>query len=271
VETPAPAEADERGSTAVFAMVVKSPRSIRPETVPPGAGARPAVAVERSVATAAVVTFDGPSARLSDRDREAVEGVAALASAQGLDVVIWARAGHPDRTDEAARRAEEVHAVVLRAGKLPPGRASIRVTTRPGVEEVEVVVSAVRSSRSDEEPPGPAAGEAPGPAADAPPRLARGDRGRRQIRDAVEAVRPALEACLAPLAASRSGRRTEGVLALTVDRAGKVRALRAAGDLAGAEVEACLREAAAAWTFPAGDGPYSVDVPVTLERGGTRR
>ncbi|HSN89707.1 MAG TPA: hypothetical protein VLS93_00630, partial [Anaeromyxobacteraceae bacterium] len=275
-ETPAPTAeppaTEAPGDTAVFAMVVNAPRSIRAETLPPGPGTKPPVVVERSLAGATVVSFPSPRAKISERDREAVESLARLAADQGLDVAVWARAPEPDRLPEATRRAEEVRALVRRAGKLPAGRVSMRVTTRPGAEGVEVVVSALRSSRSDEEPPPPPApgGAAPAPAP-APAPLGKGENARRRVREAVRAVQPALQACLAPVAQRRGTARAEGVLRITVDGKGKVKAVSAAGDLSGEEVEACLRAAAAGWTFPAGARSYSVDVPVTLVREGARR
>jgi hypothetical protein len=42
-------------------------------------------------------------------------------------------------------------------------------------------------------------------------------------------------------------------------------------DLAGTDIEDCLTRASAAWTFPAADAGYAVDVPITVMRGGNTR
>jgi hypothetical protein len=57
-----------------------------------------------------------------------------------------------------------------------------------------------------------------------------------------------------------------------VDATGKVVGVVARdGDLAGAQLEDCLRAAAPSWKFPPAEGEYVVDVPITVILGGPAR
>jgi len=66
--------------------------------------------------------------------------------------------------------------------------------------------------------------------------------------------------------------RAEGTLKLTVNPKGRVTGIgTGTGQLAGPELEECLRAASAAWLFPPADTEYVVDVPITVVRGGAAR
>jgi len=65
--------------------------------------------------------------------------------------------------------------------------------------------------------------------------------------------------------------RAEGTLKLTVDASGRVTSATAGeGDVGGSDLEACLKESSTAWRFPAADGEYVVDVPITVVSGGAK-
>jgi hypothetical protein len=58
---------------------------------------------------------------------------------------------------------------------------------------------------------------------------------------------------------------------LTVSAAGKVVKVLASGaDLEDATLVQCLGGASRDWTFPSSDAEYTVDVPITVIRGGAR-
>jgi len=66
--------------------------------------------------------------------------------------------------------------------------------------------------------------------------------------------------------------RADGTLKLTVSPKGRVTGIgTGSGQLAGPELEECLRAASAAWLFPPADAEYVVDVPITVVRGGAAR
>lgn len=273
---PAPAQPKDK---AVFVMVVKSPTAIMKEPVAKDAGVarreavHPGVAVEKAVAAATVVTFSSPSARLSELDRETIDGIARLAAREGCELLIWARAKDPANMTEAIRRSEEIKGYVINTASLSPKQVVTRITTRPGAQGVDVVVSALRESGKAGHPapaPAPApGGEAPARQAD---KLAGGETTRRQIRDAVIAVQPSIERCVGDQMLRRGLSRAEGTLKLTVNAQGRVTGTATGGgQLGGPELEECLRAASAAWLFPPADAEYVVDVPITVVRGGAAR
>jgi len=264
---------------AVFVMVVKSPTAIMKEPAAPGAEAgvrreavHPGVAVEKAVAAATVVTFTSPTARLSELDRESIDSIARLAAREGCELLIWARAKDPANMNEAIRRSEEIKGYVINTASLSPRQVVTRITTRPGAQGVDVVVSALRESGKAGQP-----APAPAPAGDAPTRppadkLVGGETTRRQIRDAVIAVQPSIERCVGDQMLRRGLARAEGTLKLTVNPKGRVTGIgTGTGQLAGPELEECLRAASAAWLFPPADTEYVVDVPITVVRGGAAR
>ena len=270
---------------AVFVMVVKSPTAVMKEQSAQGGGAPAApaatggpvhagVAVEKAVAAATVVMFPNPASQLSELDLEAIDGIAKLAAKESCELLIWARAKDPSLMAEAQRRAVQIKTRVLAAASLEEKQIVTRITTRPAGQGVDVVISALRDQTSVS----PAAAPSPvGPAVPAPvparaPNLVGGETGRRQIRDAVVAAQPSIEACAARLLEAHRLSRAESVLRITVSALGKVvRVSTGTGDLTGAEVEACLTQAAAGWKFPASDAEYGVDVPITIIRGGGAR
>ena len=162
--------------------------------------------------------------------------------------------------NEANRRAEEVKALVIRLGNLPPRQVVTRITTRPGALGVDVVVSALREggrARVDEAAQAAALGD--------------GETARRQLRDAVVAVQPDIERCITDQLIRRGQSRAEGILKLTVDSAGHVsRASAGNGDLGGTELEACLKPSLGAWQFPSASSDYLVDVPITIVGAGAK-
>jgi len=278
---PVPAQPKDK---AVFVMVVKSPTAImkEPAVKVPDTGTRreavhPGVAVEKAVAAATVVTFSSPTARLSELDRESIDSIARLAAREGCELLIWARAKDPANMSEAIRRTEEIKGYVINTASLSPKQVVTRITTRPGAQGVDVVVSALRESgKAGQAAPAPA--PAPTPAPDAPPagragdKLAGGETTRRQIRDAVIAVQPSIERCVGEQMLRRGLNRADGTLKLTVSPQGRVTSSAAGGgQLAGPELEECLRAASAAWLFPPADTEYVVDVPITVVRGGSAR
>ncbi len=267
----AKAEAKPEGAAkdkAAFVMVVKSPTAIVKERAPaPAAGAvepslHPGVAVEKAVAAATIVTFPTTSTQLSELDREAIDAVAKLAAKERCELLIWARAKDPSLMGEAQRRAAELRTRVLSSGPLDSGQVVTRITTRPGAQGVDVVVSALREA---------AAPPAPAPAARAPTLLS-GEGGKRQIREAVQAAQGSIEACVGELLTKRNVQRAEGALKITVASQGRVtKVLARDGDLGGTQLEECLDAASRRWLFPSADAEYSVDVPITVLRGGARR
>jgi hypothetical protein len=229
------------------------------------------MAVEKAVAAATVVTFSSPTARLSELDRETIDGIARLAAREGCELLIWARAKDPANMSEAIRRSEEIKGYVINTASLSPKQVVTRITTRPGAQGVDVVVSALREA-------GKAGQPAPAPTPEAPAagrpadKLAGGETTRRQIRDAVIAVQPSIERCVGEQMLRRGLSRAEGTLKLTVAPQGRVTsATSAGGQLTGPELEACLKGASTSWLFPPADTEYVVDVPITVVRGGTAR
>ncbi len=253
---------------AVFVMVVKSPTAIMKEraAAPAGAAAgaalHPGVVVEKAVAAATVVMFASPAAQLSELDREAVDNIAKLAAREKCELLIWARAKDPGLMAEAQRRAAELRSHVLAVGPLEPKQVVTRITTRPGAQSVDVVISALRET---------AKAAAPAAAAPATPSLLAGESGKRQIREAVQVAQPSIEACVGEIVAQKNLQRAEGVLKLTVSGQGRVtKVLAAAGDLSGTALEECLGGASRSWLFPPAEAEYVVDVPITVIRGGAR-
>ncbi|MBK9517508.1 MAG: hypothetical protein IPO09_09175 [Anaeromyxobacter sp.] len=265
---------------AVFVMVVKSPTAIMKEPVAraPGAPERreavhPGVAVEKAVAAATVVTFTSPTSQLSELDREAIDAIARLAAREGTEVLIWARAKDASLMSEAIRRSEELKSYVITTGKLSPRQVVTRITTRPGAQGVDVVVSALREGSRTAPPAQPAApaptGGAPAPLAD---KLGSSETTRRRIRDAVVAVQPSIEACVSDQMIRRSLKSADGTLRLTVSAQGRVTEVTAgSGPLSGPELDECLRQASAAWIFPPADTDYEVSVPVTVVGAGAKK
>ncbi|HET8542453.1 MAG TPA: hypothetical protein VFL83_21445 [Anaeromyxobacter sp.] len=256
---------------AVFVMVVKSPTSIVKERgASPAAAAvaaplHPGVAVEKAVAAATVITFSSPASQLSELDRETVDNIARLAAKENCELLVWARAKDPSLMAEAQRRAAEIKARVVAAGPLDEKQVVTRITTRPGANGVDVVVSALRETAKPAAPAPAAAAAAPGG-----PTLEGGEAGKRQIREAVQAAQSSIEACVAEVMERRKLARAEGVLKLTVATSGKVAKVASEGDLAGTGVAECLGASATGWVFPRADAEYVVDVPITVMRGGTQ-
>jgi hypothetical protein len=254
---------------AVFVMVVKTPTAIMASGAALAIGvdaareaARPSGTAEKSVSAAMVVTFASPTAKLSELDREAIDGIARLAARENGEVLVWARAKDPGLMKEANRRADELKSLVVRLGGLPPRQVVTRITTRPGAQGVDVVISALREggkARLD---------EAGAPAAAT---LGAGETAKRQIRDAVLAVQPAIERCVTEQMVRRGLVRAEGSLKLTVSAAGRVTgASGGGGDLGGGDLGSCLTSSAGAWQFPSAASEYLVDVPITVVGGGAK-
>jgi hypothetical protein len=255
---------------SVFVMVVKSPTAIMKAgggTAGPGSAQRdplhPGFAVEKAVAASTVIGFATPTSKLSELDRETIDSIARLAARENCEVLVWARAKDPGLMNEANRRAQEVKALIVGLGRLPPNQVVTRTTTRPSAQGVDVVVSALRESGK--------------PRADAGGEVASGDKlgggetAKRQIRDAVVAVQPAIERCVAEQMARRGLTSAEGSLKLTVSPAGRVTGAQAgSGDLGGGELEACLKAASTAWQFPSAETEYVVDVPITVVGAGAK-
>lgn len=262
-QQPTPAPKDK----AAFVMVVKSPTAIVKERGPAPAAAasdtalHPGVAVEKAVAAAAVVMFPTPQTQLTELDREAIDKIAKLAARENCELLIWARAKDPGLLAEAQRRAGEVRTRVVASGPLDSNRVVTRITTRPGAQGVDVVVSALRETAK------PA--QAPTPSATAAPMLLEGESGKRQIREAIVAVQPRIEACASEHIERTKLARAEGLLKLTVSAQGRVVSVTTGdGDLSGTNLQECLTRTLGAWTFPASDGGFAVDVPITVIRKG---
>jgi hypothetical protein len=213
------------------------------------------------------VTFGSPSAQLSELDRETIDNIAKLASREGCELLIWARAKDPSLMSEAQRRATEIKSRVMSVAQLTDRQVVTRITTRPGAQGVDVVVSALRETAK----PGAAAAPAAAAPAARAGQLEAGEAGKRQIREAVQAAQPSIEACVGELMEQKKLPRAEGSLKLTISAAGKVTKVRSGdGDLSSAGVAECLSSASGGWTFPPADGEYVVDVPITVIRGGAR-
>ncbi len=254
---------------AVFVMVVKSPTAIVKERSAGAAAPQastalhPGVAVEKAVAAATVVTFPTPASQLSELDRETVDNIAKLAAKERCELLIWARAKDPSLMAEAQRRADEIKTRAIATGRLDAKQVVTRITTRPGAQGVDVVVSALRET---------ARPVAAAPAAESSaPALLAGESGKRQIREAVQAAQPSIEACVGKHIEQKKLQRAEGSLKLHVSPQGRVtKATTGGGELAGTELEECLGRASGTWSFPAADAEYVVDVPITIMRGGAR-
>jgi hypothetical protein len=268
----APAAPAAPADKAVFVMVVKSPTSIvkeraaAPSAAPSGAAIHPGVAVEKAVAAATVVTFATPASQLSELDRETIDSIAKLAAKERCELLIWARAKEPGLMAEAQRRAAEIRTRVMASGPLAERQVVTRITTRPGAQGVDVVVSALRETAK---PAAPAAPPPPAPAG--APALQGGEGGKRQIREAVQSAQASIEACVAGMMEQRKLERAEGVLRLTVSTSGKVAKVASEGDLSGTGIAECLGAASGSWVFPHADAEYVVDVPITVLRGGAKR
>lgn len=252
---------------AVFVMVVKSPTAILRERAAtasptPATSLHAGVAVEKAVAAATVIMFPTPATQLSELDREAIDNIAKLAARERCELLIWARAKDPGVMLEAQRRAGEIRTRVIASGPLDEKQVVTRITTRPGAQGVDVVVSALRETAKAA--PAPAAGPAP-------QSLLTGESGKRQIREAVQSAQPSIEACVGETIVRKNLQRAEGVLKLNVSQQGRVtKVLTGDGDLSGAALDDCLGAASASWRFPAAEAEYVVDVPITVIRGGAR-
>ncbi len=258
-KAPEPAPKDK----AAFVMVVKSPTAILKErggqgAPAAGAGIHAGIAVEKAVAAATVVTFPTPASQLSELDREAVENIARLAMKERCELLVWARAKDPTLVGEAQRRADELRARAIAVG-LESSRVTTRTTTRPGAQGVDVVVSALREASK------------PAPIT-ANPALLGGESGKRQVREALVAAQQSIEACVSAHVDPNKLQRAELSLQVTVSAQGRAVKLAVTGtDVAGEELERCLKSASRAWTFPDSDGDYVVDVPITIVHGGGAR
>jgi hypothetical protein len=252
---------------AAFVMIVKSPTAIVKElAAAPAAAAsatalHPGVGVEKAVAAATIVTFAAPATKLSELDAEALDNIAKLAAKERCELLIWARAKDPGLMAEAQRRAGEIRTRVLAVGRLDEQQIVTRITTRPGAQGVDVVVSALRESAK--------AAPAAAAAAPAAASLLSGESGKRQVREAVQAAQASIEACVGDLISARNLARAEGVLRLSVSNVGRVtKVVAGEGDLGGTQLEDCLDAAARSWLFPPAEAEYVVDVPITVIRGG---
>ncbi len=260
----ADAKAGAAKAKAAFVMIVKSPTAIVKNQ--PGAQAaaaseralHPGVAIEKAVAAATVVTFPSASGRLSELDGETVESIARLAAKERCELLVWARASDPGLMAEAQRRATEIRTRAIAAGPLDDKQVVTRITTRPGAQGVDVVVSALRESTK---------GGAPAAPVPATPALRSGESGKRQLRELIVAAQPSIDACVGEQIVRMRLGRAEGALRLTVSAQGNVRKVATGGgDLAGTEIEECLTNAAAAWVFPSAEAEYGVEVPITVIR-----
>ena len=257
----------------IFVMVVKAPTAIVKERAGvPAAGAaaggavQTGAAVEKAVAAATVVAFASPADQLSELDRETIDNIAKLAARERCELLIWARAKDPSLMAEAQRRVTEIRTHVLAVAPLSEKQIVTRITTRPGATGVDVVVSALREMR-------PAAPAVPAAPATGRPAglLEAGEGGKRQVREAIQAAQPSIEACVGDMMEQRRLARAEGSLKLTISAAGRVaKVVSGDGDLAGAGVGECLSAASGAWIFPPADAEYVVEVPITVIRGGAR-
>jgi len=255
---------------AVFVMVVKTPTAIVKEGKPasaapsPSSALQPGGAVEKAVAAATVVAFPTPASQLSELDRETIDNIVKLAANEGCELLIWARAKDPSFMAEAQRRAAEIRERATSVGSLHANQIVTRITTRPGAQGVEIVISALRETAKP-------AGAAAAPARPAGPALAGGESGKRQIREAVQAAQRSIEACIGERLTTTKVQRAEGVLKITVSTRGEVANIATSGgDLAGEQLEGCLTRASASWRFPSADTNYAVDVPISVVRGGER-
>jgi hypothetical protein len=258
-KVPAPAAAKD-----VVVLIVKAPTAIvreRGSVAPSGAPPPTGMAAEPVVAAATVVAFASATSSVPELDGEAIDHVARVAAKESCEVLIWARAKDQSFMAEAQRRADDIRIRVLASGSLPERRAVTRITTRQGIQRVDVVVSALRDTAS------PATSAATGGASS----LAAGEAGKRQIVEAVQAAQPLIEGCIGTHLQTRRLRRAEGTLKLTVASTGKVQIVRAAGTELGSEaLDACLAASAARWQLPSAEGPYSAEVPITVVRGGAK-
>ncbi len=273
--TPAAPKATEAAPAApkdkaVFVMVVKTPTAIVKEgkaasaAPAPTSALQPGGAVEKAVAAATVVSFPAAASQLSELDRETVDNIVKLAAKEGCELLIWARAKDPSLMAEAQRRAAEIRERAMSVGSLQASQIVTRITTRPGAQGVDLVVSALREAAKP-------AGMGAAPAAPAGPALAAGESGKRQIREAVQAAQRSIEACVGERLATTKVERAEGVLKITVSGNGAVANIAASGgELAGEQLEGCLTRASATWRFPSADASYVVDVPISVMRGGER-
>lgn len=252
-----------------FVMVVKAPTAVVQEraegAAPAGVsgGSSSGVAVEKAVIAATVVMFPTPATQLSELDRETLDNIAKLAAKSQGELLIWARAKDPSLVAEAERRAAEIRARATTAGPLDASRITTRVTMRPGAAGVDVVVSALRETAKP---------RTEAPETGGAPRLESGESGKRQLRDAVVAAQPSIEACIGEHLQRRRAQRGEGLLKVSVSPQGRVtKVVASGGDLSGDELDACLAAAAASWRFPGGEAAYAVDVPITVMAGGSAR
>lgn len=260
---------------SVFVMVVKSPTAILKDSAqkaqaPADAGAaapfHAGVAVEKAVAAATVLYFPTPAAQISELDREGLQNIARVAAQDGCEVLVWARAKDPSLMPEATRRSSEIKALVMKLAPVQEKQIVTRITTRPGAQGVDVVVSALRGQQ------GGGGAEAAPAAAPAPAAaLGTGETAKRQLREAVQANQRDIERCIGLELVMRKLDSAEVLLKLTVDAAGKVtRASVDEGPLAGEEVRACLGAAAKRWAFPQTGAEYAVDVPITVVAPGKK-
>jgi hypothetical protein len=246
--------------------VVKTPTAlVRERAAAPAAKAsdaalHPGVAIDKAVAAASVVTFASPTSRMSELDREAVDGIARLAARERFELLVWARAGDASLMAEAQRRAAEIRTRALATGPLAEHQVVTRITSRPGTPSVDVVVSAL----GERAPPAGTAARAP--SARTARALEAGEAGKRQLRETVQTAEASIEACVAELMERRGLTRIEGALRIAVSARGEVSTVTSAGDLAGASISDCLGAAARGWAFPRAEGAYAADVPVTVIR-----
>ncbi|HUL57664.1 MAG TPA: AgmX/PglI C-terminal domain-containing protein, partial [Anaeromyxobacteraceae bacterium] len=267
---------------AVFVMVVKSPTAIMKEQPPKPAGTaevpaplHPGVAVEKAVAAATVVYFPTPSAQLSELDREGLENIARLAAREGCEVLVWARAKDPGLMSEASRRSTEIKNLLLKAAPVADKQIVTRITTRPGAQGVDVVVSALRAQPAAAPVPvkADAPAGAPAPALARPPgqELGTGETARRQLREAVQAHQNDIERCIGTELARRRIQSADVLLKLVVGGDGVVRRAEISeGPLAVEEVRSCLGAVAKTWRFPQTGSEYVVDVPITVVAPGKK-
>ncbi|WP_242392791.1 AgmX/PglI C-terminal domain-containing protein [Anaeromyxobacter oryzisoli] len=269
--TPAAATPKEK---AVFVMVVKSPTAIVKDSkiaAQAPSTTSSSSAVEKAVAAATIVTFPTPASQLSELDRDTIDGIAKLAAKDGCELLIWARAKDPSLMGEAQRRAGEIRSRVISVSGLDTNRVVTRITTRPGSQGVDVVISALRQTKTNGAVNPASSSSADPGAVPGTASLLSGESGKRQIREAVQAAQPSIEACVGEHLQARQMKRAEGALKLTISPRGRIAKVTPTGtDLAGEGLEGCLGRAAAGWQFPTAETEYAVDVPITVLQGAAK-
>jgi hypothetical protein len=168
---------------------------------------------------------------------------------------------------EATRRSNEIKSLLVKAAGVPEKQIVTRITTRPGAQGVDVVVSALRAQQ------GPAPAAAAPRAAEIPAggELRAGETGRKQLREAVQARQADIERCIGFELVLRRIDQADVQLRLTIDPQGRPSKVEVgAGPLASEDVRACISAAAKTWTFPRSGSEYAIEVPITVVAPGKK-